>query len=127
MSLDTDLRTLTLQDTAVSGAIGTRYHIEHLPDNVTYPCVRAQTITDPSLRSHDDTYGGKEVVQLDVYSDKQSERDTAPDALVNYLDNYKGALGYSNVTIQVRNKPRSWEPDSRLYRCMLELTILYLS
>jgi len=127
MSLDNSLRTLTLQNAAVVTAISTRYHIDNLPDGVSYPCVRAQTITDPSLRSHSGTFGGTELVQLDVYSDMQTTRNSATDALIAWLDNYRGAMGSWNVTIQVRNKPRSWEPESRLYRCMLELSILYLT
>jgi hypothetical protein len=128
MSFDDELRALTLLDTAVSGAIGNRYHNDHLPDDVTYPCVRAVVLTDPSARTHDGTFGGTETVQLDVYSDTQTTRDTAADALIAYLDNYTGAMSSNwNVTIQVRNKPRSWEPESRLYRCMIELSILYLN
>jgi len=127
MSLDTSLRTLTLQNAAVTAALGSRYYVDNLPDGMSYPCVRAQTITDPFLRSHSSTFGGKETVQLDVYSDTQTTRDSAADALIAWLDNYKGAMGSWNVTIQIRNKPRSWEPESRLYRCMLELTILYLN
>lgn len=127
MSLDTSLRTLVLQNAAVVTAIGARYHVDNLPDEVTYPCVRAQTITDPSLRANSGTYGGREVVQLDVYSDVQSARDSASDAIISWLDNYRGAMGNWNVTILVRNKPRSWEAESRLYRCMIELEILYLT
>jgi hypothetical protein len=127
MSLDTSLRTLTLQNPAVTTAIGSRYHIDSLPDGVSYPCVRAQAITDPSLRSHSGTFGGNELVQLDVYSDVQTTRDSAVSAIVAWLDNYKGALGSWSVTIQVRNKPRSWEAEPRLYRCMIELSILYLN
>lgn len=126
MSLDTNLRALTLQNAAVVAAIGSRYHIDNLPDNVTYPCVRAVTVTDPPERTHGGTYGGRELVQLDVYGSTQSSRDTAADALIAWLDNYRGVMGDWNATIQVRNKPRSWEPESRLYRCMIELEILYL-
>ena len=126
MSLDTSLRTLTLQNAAVVTAIASRYHIDNLPDEVSYPCVRAQAITDPSLRSHSGTFGGLETVQLDVYSDTQTTRDSAADAIIAWLDNYKGAMGSNSVTIQVRNKPRSSESESRLYRCMIELSILYL-
>jgi len=128
MPLDTSLRTLVLQNPAVTAAISTRYYVDNLPDNVTYPCVRAQTITDPSLRSHSGTYGGMETVQLDVYSNTQTTRDSAADAIIAWLDNYRGWMGNGqNATIQVRNKPRSWEADSRLYRCMIELVILYLT
>lgn len=126
MSLDSNLRTLALQNPAVVAAIGSRYHIDHIPDDADYPCVRAVTPADPHLRAHAGTYGGRETVQLDVYSDTQATRDSASDALVSWLDNYRGAMGNWNVTIQVRNKPRSWEPESRLFRCMIELEILYL-
>jgi hypothetical protein len=128
MSLDTSLRTLTLQNPAVTTAIGSRYHIDNLPDIVSYPCVRALTITNPRLRSHAGTHGLRETVQLDVYSDVQTTRDSAAAAIVAWLDNYKGAMGSSgNVTIQVRSSPPSWEAESRLYRCMIELSILYLN
>lgn len=126
MSLDTALRTLVLQNPAVVAAIGARYHIDHIPDGETYPCVRAATIADPFLRSHAGTHGGRETVQLDVYDDDQTGRDAAADAIVAWLDNYRGALGASyNATIQVRNKPRSWEAETRLYRCMIEIEVLY--
>lgn len=127
MSLDTSLRTLVLQNAAVVTAISTRYHIDKLPDTVTYPCVRAVTVTDPSIRTHSGTHGGRELVQLDVFDDDQTTRDSAADALITWLDNYRGGMGSYNVTIQVTNKPRSWEPESRLYRCMIELEILYFS
>lgn len=126
MSLDTELRTLALTNNDVVAQIGARYHIDNLPDNVSYPCVRAVTITDPSHRTHAGTYGGTETVQLDVYGSTQATRDAAADALIEWLDNYTGSMGDWDVTIQVRNKPRSWEPEARLYRTMLELSILYL-
>lgn len=129
MSLDSNLRTLTLQHPAVATAIGNRYYVDHIPDGQTpivYPCVRAVTITNPHLRTHSGTHGGRETVQLDVYSDAQATRDSTADAIIAWLDNYRGGMGSYNVTIQVRNKPRSWEAESRLYRCMIELEILYL-
>lgn len=127
MSLDTSLRTLVLQNPAVVTAISSRYHIDNLPDGVSYPCVRAITIADPSQRTHNGTFGGTETVQLDVYSDTQITRDSAADAIITWLDNYKGALGSWNATIQVKDKPRSWEPESRLYRCMIEVSVLYFT
>jgi hypothetical protein len=127
MTVDTSLRTLTLQNAAVSAAIGTRYHIDRLPDNVTYPCVRAQTIADPSTRSHGGTFGGRALVQLDIYDDDPATRDTAATAIIGWLDNYRGALGSYNVTIQVRNRLPSWEPEARLFRALLEIEILYFT
>lgn len=125
MSLDTNLRTLTLQNAAVTAQIGSRYHIDKLPDDVTFPCVRAQTIADPSLRSHNGTHGGRELVQVDVWGSTQTSRDAAADAIIAWLDNYSGVMGSYRATIQVRDKPRSWDAESRLYRCMIELDILY--
>jgi hypothetical protein len=127
MSLDTNLRTLVLQNAAVASAIGNRYHIDRIPEEATtYPLVRAVNITDPFLRTHSGTFGGRATFQLDVYDNDQATRDTAADALVAWLDNYRGALGSYNATIQVKNRPGSWEAESRLYRRMIEIEILYL-
>lgn len=126
MSVESNLRTLTLQNAAIVALIGSRFHIDHIPDTATYPLVRAQLITDPFSRTHSGTFGGRALVQLDVFDDDQSGRDAASDALIAWLDNYNGAMGSYNVTIQVKDRRGNWEAESRLYRRLLEVEILYL-
>lgn len=130
MSVDSNLRTLALTNAAVVAQISNRYFIDRIPEisgGMTYPCVRAQLITDPFARTHSGTYGGRALVQLDVFDDDQINCSTAADALVAWLDNYHGGMGNYNVTIQVRNRQGFWEPDSRLFRRLLEVEILYMN
>jgi len=128
MDFQSGVRARLLANGLVSGAVGTRIDWGQRPQGAAYPAIVLQTISDPRpahLKDYEETRST--LVQLDVYSDVQSTRDSAADALVAWLDNYRGMMGSWNATIQVRNKPRSWEPDSRLYRCMIELEILYLN
>lgn len=127
MSVDSNLRTLALQNAAVTAAISTRYHIDHIPDPATYPCVKAQLITDPFSRTHSGTFGGRARVQLDVYDDDPTNCNAAADALVSWLDGYRGGMGSYNVTIQIKNRQGFWETESRLFRRLLEVEILYFN
>lgn len=125
MSIESNLRTLTLQNAAVVAQIGSRFHIDHIPDTATYPLVLAQIIADPFSRTHSGTIGGRALVQLDVYDNDQTNCNAAGDALIAWLDNYNGAMGNYNVTIQVKSRVGNWDVDSRLYRRLLEVEILY--
>lgn len=123
--LESSFRTLMLQGGAVASAIGSRFHWDNLPDNESYPCVRAVTVTDPLNRTHNGTHGGRSLVQIDVYSDAKGTCNSAAEAIKTWIDNYKGAMGTYAVTIQVKNTRGSFEPDSRLYRRLMEIEILY--
>jgi hypothetical protein len=124
--LETSLRNLTLQNPAVATAFGNRFYWNHVPDGITYPCIKAQTITDVSGDTHSSTWGGKSLVQLDVYDDDKSGCNTGA-ALVRYwLNRYNGGMGTNNVTIKVRNSTSLFDVDARLYRRMMEVEILYI-
>ncbi len=127
MSIDSDLRTLTLQNPAVVAQIGARYHIDHIPDSAVYPCVRATTISDPFSRTHNGTFGGTARVQLDVYDDDPINCNAAADTLVGWLDNYHGGMGSHNVTIQAKNNQGGYEADVKLFRRLLEIEVLHLN
>lgn len=127
MSVDSNLRTLALTNAGIVAQINNRYHIDRIPDTATYPLVRSQLIADPFQRTHSGTFGGRALVQLDVYDDDQTNCTAAADAIVAWLDNYNGAMSGYHVTIQVRNRQGFWEPDSRLFRRLLELEILYFN
>lgn len=130
MSVDSNLRTLALQNAAVTTQIGSRFFINWIPEiqgGMTYPCVRAQTITDPFARTHGGTYGGRALVQLDVFDNDEATCNIAADALTSWLDNYRGGMGAYNVTVQIKNRMGGWEEESRLFRRILEVEILYMT
>lgn len=124
--LESSLRSFVLQSGAVSSSIGARFHWDNIPDNESYPCVRAVTVTHPLNRTHNGTHGGRSLVQLDVYSDAKGTCNAAAETIRLATDNYKGAMGDYAVTMQVKNAGRgSFEPDSRLFRRLMEIEILY--
>jgi len=125
--LETSLRTLALQNSAVSAAFSNRFALKYIPDDMDYPLIRAQAITNPFTRTHNGTHGGRKRVQLDVYDDEthESRCNTSADTLTAWLDNYNGAMGAHNVTIQVKNDVPMWEAETRLHRRMIEIEILY--
>ncbi|HEY6021339.1 MAG TPA: hypothetical protein VIY48_15980 [Candidatus Paceibacterota bacterium] len=127
MSIDSNLRTLTLTNAAVVAQISNRFFIDHIPDSVTYPCVRATTVADPFDRAHSGTIGGRARVQLDTYDDDPTNCNAAADAINAFLDGYRGAMGNYKVTIQVKNRIGGWEAESRLFRRMSEVEIFYLN
>jgi hypothetical protein len=127
--LETPLRALVLQNADVVTAIGQRFYWRYIPEETSAPYVKAQTITNPLERTHVGTYGGRERVQLDVYDDREQEArcHAAADTLATWLDNYNGAMGTYNVTIQVKSDVPFPEPDTRLFRRLMEIEVLYFN
>lgn len=126
--LESSLRTLALQSPAVSTAFGVRFYWNKIPDGTSYPCARAQTISDIALDTHSNTWGGKALVQIDVFDDDKANCNTNAALIRSWLHRYNGALGASyNATIQVRNAPSGWDDEARLFRRILEVDILYFN
>jgi hypothetical protein len=126
--LESSLRTLALQNASVSSAFGTRFFWNKIPDSVTYPVVRAQTITDTAEDTHSNTWGGRAVVQLDVFDDDKAGANTNAEIIRGWLHRYKGALGSSyNATIKVRNVSSLYDDESRLFRRLMEVDVLYFT
>jgi hypothetical protein len=124
--LETSLRTLALQHPAVSAAFGTRFYVDKIPDGAAmYPFVRAQTITDNALDTHSSTEGGTSLVQLDVYDDDKAGCNAAARVLRDWLNRYHGGMGTYAVTIKIRNVIGSFDEEARLFRRILEASILY--
>lgn len=124
--LESSLRTLVLQNADVVASIGNRFFWDNVPEGTSYPCVRAATISDRGTRTHSGTYGGKSLVQLDVWDDDKGGVNAAMEVIRAWLDNYSGGMGSSyNVTIQVSNVPGNWDGEARLYRRVMEVDILY--
>ena len=125
--LESSLRTLALQHPDVTTAFSTRFYWNHIPDGVTYPCIKAQTITDIAEDTHSRNWGGRALVQLDVYDDDKTNCNAGTDKVRNWLHRYNGGMGTYRVTIKVRNAPSTFDDEARLYRRMLEVSILYMS
>jgi len=123
--LESSFRTATLLGTGIAAAFSNRFYWNHVPDAVTYPIIKAQTVTDNANDTHSSKWGGRANIQLDVYDDDKSGCNANAALVRSWLHNYKGVMGDYRVMIKVRNFPSTYEDEARLYRRMLEVEILY--
>lgn len=123
--IETALRALTLQNAAIVTAFGNRYYIDRIPDGVTYPLIRAQTINDGEQDTHENTYGTRALVQLDIWDNDKAGCNVNALLVRSWLHRYKGVCGGGNATIKVRNAPSVPDPDTQLFRKILEVDILF--
>src|SRR5919106_4588543 len=98
--LETALKSLALQNAAIASAFGQRYYIDKIPDGVTYPLLRAQTITDAEQDTHSTTWGSRALIQLDVWDDDKPNCNINTGLVRAWLHRYKGAFGSGNATIK---------------------------
>lgn len=124
MDIDTALRAVVLQNGAIAAAFGQRYYIDRIPDNVTYPIIRAQIISDSEQDTHVDTWGIRAVVQVEIWDDDKQGCNVNSALVRNWLHRYKGAFSTGEATIKIRNAPNVPDPDTRLFRRILEADIL---
>jgi hypothetical protein len=125
--LETGLKALILQNNAVATAFGQRYYIDKIPDGVTYPVIRAQTINDAEQDTHSNTWGSRALIQVDIWDDDKAGCNTNAALVRGWLHRYTGAFSGGNATIKVRNAPSIPDPNTRLFRRILEVEILYFN
>lgn len=125
MDIETALRSLTLQNPAIAAAFAQRYYIDRIPDTVTYPLIRAITVADPQLDTHTSNIGGRALIQIEIWDDDKQGCNVNAQKVRDWLHRYAGAFGSGNATIKINNAPSVPDPDTRLFRKILEADILY--
>lgn len=124
MDIETALKALTLQNAPIAAAFGQRYYIDRIPDNVTYPIIRAVTVSDSQQDTHTGVWGILATVQLDIWDDDKQGCNVNAEKVKDWLHRYRGAFGTGEATIKVRNAPSVPDPDTRLFRKILEVDML---
>ncbi len=124
--IESSLRTIVLQGTGIAAAFGNRFYWNQIPEGVTYPLIKAQTITDNAMDTHSNNWGGRTLVQLDVYDDDKANANSSSELIRAWLHRYRGTLGGKDATIKVRNVQSGFDTEARLFRRMLEVEILYI-
>ena len=128
MDIETALKALTLGNATIAAAIGQRYYIDRIPGDVTtYPLTRAQTVSDIPMDAHGSNVGGRALIQLDIYDDDKATCNTTTASVKGWLHRYQGAFGSGSATIKVSNTRSIAEPDTKLFRQVLEVSILYFT
>lgn len=124
--METALRALVLQNAAIVAVFGQRYYIDRIPDNVTYPLMRAQTVNDAEQDTHENIWGTKAMIQLDIWDDDKAGCNTSAALVRNWLHRYHGGFATGNAIIKVRNAPSVPDPETKMFRRILEVSILYI-
>jgi hypothetical protein len=126
MDADVSLKALVLQNGPIAAAIGQRYYIDRIPEGITtYPIVRAQIISDSEQDTHSSTWGSRITTQVDVWDDDKQNCNITAALVRGWLHRYYGAFGEGNAIIKVRNAPSVPDPETKLFRKILEVDILY--
>lgn len=125
MDVETALRTLTLENAAIAAAFGQRYYIDRIPDTVTYPIIRAITISDQPFDTHTANIGGEALIQIEIWDDDKQGCNTNAAKVKDWVHCYVGAFGSGTATIKITNAPSVPDPDTRLFRKILDADVLY--
>jgi len=124
--LRVSLRLHAISREEISGSIGSRFHIDRLPETVTMPCIRLRTVNDTPMTNRSAKGLGRAVYQLEAYSEDTMEATQIVLALLDVYDGYQGAIGSFDVRILARDIPGDWQPDPRLFMRMVEMDIGYV-
>ena len=119
-----EMRRFLMQDSTVTGALDQVY-VDHLPDNVTYACALLRDVTAPLTYNFSGSHLRKTLVQIDIYAETISDKNTARDAIQGRLDGHKGMMGTIETGfVFVQDAGRdSYEKDAQLYTKVMEVQV----
>lgn len=123
--LETSIRNFVILHPTTVPVFGERYHLNKLPDDIVYPCIRATTISDVPKYHQQGSGLGKALVQMDVLHEDKIACNSATETLYQVFDGYRGNMGVYRVRTFVKNVPSSWESNVRYFRRILEVEIGY--
>ncbi len=119
-----EMRRHLLQNTTVAAAVNQIY-VDELPDNVTYDCALLRDVTTPLTHNFSGSHLRKTLVQIDIYSETISGKNTVADAVKDSLDGHRGLMGtietgYVFVTDAGRD---TRPPETRLFSKVMEVEV----
>jgi hypothetical protein len=120
------LRTDMLAEPSVAEFFGDRIHIDDLPQNPVYPCIRVQVISDYPMHSQDGTGLGRALIQFNVVSPDRVEAGRMAEVLRSAYDGFRGKVGEFNARIFARNLTSDWIENAKVYIRMVEMDIGYV-
>lgn len=113
-----------MNDADVTAVFGHRITGDRIPDTTSYPCARLRLITSPLSYSHGGDHTRTALVQIDVYSDSESDVDTGKEVIRDSIDGYRGAMGNMDIGYCFINYgPGQYDETMRRYWRVLEARI----
>jgi hypothetical protein len=119
-------RSHMIQQDAIIAVFGDRVHIDDIPQNAVYPCVRIQVISDYPKRSLSGTGLGKALMQLNVVDPSRVVVGESGEVLRSVYDGFTGQIGEFKTRVAVVNVTSDWIENAKVYIRMVEVDVGYV-
>lgn len=116
---------MIIQDT-IAAVFGDRVHIDDLPQNAVYPCVRIQVVSDYPIPNQSSQGLGRALLQLNVTSPSRVDAGRNAEVIRSVYEGYRGAMGEFTVRVLARNITSDWIENAKIYIRMVEVDIGYV-
>ena len=123
-----DLRSYVLADSTIKGLIGTRMHLDRIPQNSQFPNCEYGIVSERVLNTHglDASLLNEDIIQIDVYSKKASEALSIKEALKTRLNSKRVTQGTTNFQyIEWDSSNSSYESDVEIFRQIITITVMW--
>ena len=123
-----DLRSYVLADSTISDLIGTRMHLDRIPQNSQFPNCEYAIVSEQVLNTHglDASNLNEDTIQIDVYSKKASEALTIKEALKTRLNSKRVTQGSTNFQyIEWDSSNSGYESEIEIFRQIITITVMW--
>ena len=123
-----DLRSYCLADATVSGLIGTRFHLDRIPQNQKLPNVRYSILSESVTNTHgaDTAELNDDAIRIEVFSKKASDGLAIKDALKTRLNSKRVTQGATNFQlIEWSTSQSDYDNDFELFRQIITINVMW--
>jgi hypothetical protein len=115
-----------IQQEEIFAVLGDRVHIDDLPQNAVYPCVRIQVISDYPKRTQSGSGLGRALMQLNVVDPSRVVVGETGEILRSVYEWYTGQIGEFKSRVKVVNVTSDWIENAKVYIRMVEVEVGYV-
>jgi len=126
MQIEKSIRSLLINDAAVSGYISGRVYPIYAPQNATYPCITYSRISTNKEHTVTGSIGFAETTfQLNIIAEDYTTSRELADAVRLLLDGYKGSDAYTDKIggIFIDNDTDIYYDDLDLHCSMIDILV----
>ena len=123
-----DLRSYCLADSTVSSLIGTRFHLDRIPQNQTLPNVRYSILAESVTNTHgaDTAHLNDDAIRIEVFSKKASDGLAIKDALKSRLNSKRVTQGTTVFQlIEWSTSQSDYDDDFELFRQIITINVMW--
>jgi len=106
--------------------LGTGVHVDELPQNVVFPCVRIEVVSDYPKATNSGTGLGRATLQLNVIDNDRVTAGNVAELIRTTYDGYTGMIGEFKTRVLARNLTSDWIENAKLFVRMVEVDVGYV-